>query len=106
MQLSVLGAGNEQKSLWCVVGPNSPYSHSPCILAANTLIDCVRPACDELVKNLREQGAVDQYLQDQLVVFAALAAGKSTFRTGVVTLHTRTALWIVEQLCNVRRIWF
>ena len=37
----------------------------------------------------------------QLVILMALAKGKSTIRTGPVTLHTQTAIHIAELLTQV-----
>jgi len=37
----------------------------------------------------------------QLVILMALAKGKSAIRTGPVTLHTQTAIHIVELLTQV-----
>lgn len=37
-------------------------------------------------------------LQDQLIVFMALAAGKSLMLCGELTLHTRTAISVAEQV--------
>jgi len=72
---------------------------------------------DELDAELRKGGVVDEYLQDQLVVFQALAGGRSSIpatleglsadrervdRTdapfGDGSLHTTTARWVVSQL--------
>ena len=73
---------------------------------------------DELDTEFRKGGCVDEYLQDQLVVFQALAKGRSVIfnssnagdadldeifdRTdepfGNGSLHTRTAKWVVSQL--------
>lgn len=49
-----------------------------------------------LVKALRSGGCVDDYLQDQVVIFMALAKGKSAIRTGPLTLHTSTAIHIAQ----------
>ncbi|KAJ3553579.1 hypothetical protein NM688_g3532 [Phlebia brevispora] len=57
-------------------------------------------AAEEILSNLREGGCVDEYLQDQIIVFLALAAGRSTIRTGPLTLHTKTAMWIAEELTD------
>lgn len=46
-------------------------------------------AADELVKALKEGGCVDEWLQDQMIIFLALAEGKSSVRTGPLTLHTK-----------------
>ena len=43
---------------------------------------------------------MDEWLQDQLVVYMALAAGTSRIVTGSLTLHTQTAIWVAEQLCG------
>ncbi|KAG4429021.1 hypothetical protein IFR05_015494 [Cadophora sp. M221] len=72
---------------------------------------------DELDAELRKRGVVDEYLQDQLIVFQALAEGKSSIartlddldsdrervgRTdelfGDGSLHTTTARWVASQL--------
>lgn len=41
----------------------------------------------------------------QLIVFMALAKGRSQIRTGAVTLHTQTAIHIAEQLTQVGVNW-
>jgi RNA 3'-terminal phosphate cyclase (ATP) len=46
-------------------------------------------AADELARNLEHGGCVDEYLQDQIIIFLALAKGKSTVVTGPLTLHTK-----------------
>ena len=49
-----------------------------------------RDAADELIKAIKGGGCVDEYLQDQIVVFLALAKGRSTVKTGLpLTLHTQ-----------------
>ncbi|KAK0105283.1 hypothetical protein ONS95_004332 [Cadophora gregata] len=72
---------------------------------------------DELDAELRKGGVVDEYLQDQLIVFQALAGGRSSIphtskslssdgtgvdRTdepfGEGSLHTTTARWVASQL--------
>lgn len=72
---------------------------------------------DELDGELRKGGFVDEYLQDQLVIFQALAAGKSTVPGSSEALaserdrldktdepfgdgstHTTTARWVASQL--------
>ncbi|KZT62757.1 RNA 3'-terminal phosphate cyclase [Calocera cornea HHB12733] len=57
-------------------------------------------AARELGRNLREGGCVDEFMQDQMIIFLALADGRSTVRTGPLTLHTRTAIWVAEQMTN------
>jgi len=49
-----------------------------------------RDAADELIKAIKGGGCVDEYLQDQVIVFLALAKGRSTVKTGLpLTLHTQ-----------------
>lgn len=43
-------------------------------------------AVKELFDNIDAGGCVDEYLQDQLIVFMALAAGRSTVLTGPLSL--------------------
>ncbi|CDO69035.1 hypothetical protein BN946_scf184834.g42 [Trametes cinnabarina] len=61
-----------------------------------------RDAARELTANLAHGGCVDEYMQDQMIIFLALARGKSRVKTGPITLHTRTAIWVVEQLTGFR----
>ena len=41
-------------------------------------------------------------LQDQLIIFMALAEGTSKVACGPLTLHTRTAIAVAEQLTAAR----
>ncbi|KAK7889159.1 hypothetical protein WMY93_024719 [Mugilogobius chulae] len=59
-------------------------------------------AAEMLLRNLRHNGCVDEFLQDQLIIFMALAKGTSRIRTGPVTLHTQTAIHIAEQLTQAK----
>lgn len=59
-------------------------------------------AGEELHKMIEEGGCVDKYIQDQLIVFMALAKGPSVIRTGEITLHTKTAIFVAEKLTSVR----
>ena len=55
----------------------------------------------DLRKEMKHGGCVDEYMQDQIVVFQTLAAGKAEVDCGVdreATLHTRTARWVAEQV--------
>lgn len=48
------------------------------------------------------KGCVDVYLQDQLIIYMALANGKSQILTGELTLHTKTAIYIAELMTKVK----
>jgi RNA 3'-terminal phosphate cyclase (ATP) len=47
-------------------------------------------AVKELINDLDSECCVDQYMQDQLIIFMALAKGKSRIKSGELTLHTKT----------------
>ncbi|XP_070563804.1 RNA 3'-terminal phosphate cyclase-like isoform X2 [Ptychodera flava] len=59
-------------------------------------------AADMLIRNLQYGGCVDEYLQDQLIIFMALANGKSQVLSGPITLHTETAITVAEMLTQAR----
>ena len=59
-------------------------------------------AVEHLLKDLSEGGCVDEFLQDQLLVFMSLANGVSRVRTGELSLHTKTSLVITEQLTGCK----
>ncbi|XP_064385885.1 RNA 3'-terminal phosphate cyclase-like isoform X2 [Halichondria panicea] len=61
-----------------------------------------RAAADELVRGVRSGGCVDEHLQDQLIILMALARGRSTIRTGPLTLHTQTAIHIAQLLTKAK----
>ena len=57
----------------------------------------------DLKNELRHGGCVDEYMQDQLVVFQAIAAGKAEVDYGndrEATLHTKTARWVAERVVD------
>jgi len=49
-------------------------------------------AAKELARDIECGGTVDQYLQDQLIIFMALADGVSKILIGAPTEHTRTSI--------------
>uniref|UniRef100_A0A8D3E4K4 RNA 3'-terminal phosphate cyclase n=1 Tax=Scophthalmus maximus TaxID=52904 RepID=A0A8D3E4K4_SCOMX len=59
-------------------------------------------AAEMLLRNIRHNGCVDEFLQDQLIIFMAAAKGTSRIRTGAVTLHTQTAIHVAEQLTEAK----
>jgi RNA 3'-terminal phosphate cyclase (ATP) len=68
----------------------------------------VKQVSDELIAELQHGGCVDAYLRDQLVVFQALAEGKSKVYGGAKkgidvqpSLHTKTAHWVAKELIGV-----
>ncbi|KAJ7408769.1 RNA 3'-terminal phosphate cyclase [Willisornis vidua] len=59
-------------------------------------------AAEMLLKNLKHGGTVDDSLQDQLIIFMALAKGVSRVKCGPITLHTETAIHFAEQLTKAK----
>ncbi|KAI8466238.1 MAG: RNA 3'-terminal phosphate cyclase [Monoraphidium minutum] len=57
-----------------------------------------RGAAEELLEALEGGGCVDQWMQDQLIIYMALAKGTSRMVCGDLTLHTRTAMLVAEAL--------
>ena len=57
-------------------------------------------AAAELLKGLASGGCVDEWLQDQLIIFMALAHGTSEMITGPLSLHTKTAISHATEICG------
>ncbi|KAL3288632.1 hypothetical protein HHI36_003065 [Cryptolaemus montrouzieri] len=76
-----------------------------CVLGSSALVkrgeqalDAGQRAAESLLKSIRDGACVDEYCQDQVIVLMALANGTSKIRVGEVTLHTKTAIHIIEKL--------
>ncbi|XP_072024002.1 RNA 3'-terminal phosphate cyclase-like [Amphiura filiformis] len=76
-----------------------------CLLAGSSLgkrgvqaEEVGRQAAQMLLDSLQHGGCVDEHLQDQLIIFMALASGVSKIRCGPITLHTETAIHVAKQL--------
>ena len=58
---------------------------------------------EKQIQKIQEDAAcVDEYLQDQLIIFMALADKPSQIRCGKITLHTTTAIHFAEQMTGVK----
>ncbi|KAL8998082.1 MAG: hypothetical protein Q9169_002775 [Polycauliona sp. 2 TL-2023] len=71
---------------------------------ASMLETVANTATKQLEEELQRGGCVDEHMQDQLVVFQALAEGRSVVDSGRdmdATLHTKTARWVTEQLLGM-----
>ncbi len=80
-----------------------------CLLAGSALGSPKRRAEEvdqeaamELVQALDSGGCVDEWLQDQMIVYMALASGTSEMLVGCLTLHTQTAIEIAKQVCGAK----
>eukprot|EP00747_Dinoflagellata_sp_TGD_P169394 gnl/TRDRNA2_/TRDRNA2_198301_c0_seq1.p1 gnl/TRDRNA2_/TRDRNA2_198301_c0~~gnl/TRDRNA2_/TRDRNA2_198301_c0_seq1.p1 ORF type:complete len:446 (+),score=61.70 gnl/TRDRNA2_/TRDRNA2_198301_c0_seq1:66-1340(+) len=75
-----------------------------CVLAGNAMDSSRTPsvgqlvsdACGALVADIQRGACLDSHCSDQVVIFMALAAGRSMFRTGPLTEHTRTAIHFAQ----------
>lgn len=70
-----------------------------------TLQHVVEKVVQDLASELAHGGCVDEYMEDQLVVFAALALGHTKIDRGAsrdASLHTQTAQWVVDSLLGPR----
>ena len=47
---------------------------------------------------------MDKYIQDQMIIFMALAQGESRLLCGPLTLHTETAIHIAEKMTGARYV--
>ena len=56
----------------------------------------------ELATDLDANASLDVHAADQILVYAALAGGESSFTTRELTEHARTAIWLIEKLLPVR----
>ncbi|KAJ4488318.1 RNA 3'-terminal phosphate cyclase [Lentinula aciculospora] len=61
-------------------------------------------AAQDLLRGLDAGGCVDEWLEDQIIIFMALAEGTSAVLCGKgeLRLHTRTAIWVAEQLTDAK----
>ncbi len=54
-----------------------------------------------MVEDLRSGATVDRFTADQLIIFAGLAEGESSFRIPRITEHVSTNLWLIEHILDV-----
>ncbi|OKY77617.1 MAG: RNA 3'-terminal phosphate cyclase RCL1 [Candidatus Methanohalarchaeum thermophilum] len=57
-------------------------------------------AAENLITEIKRNGAVDRYMGDQLVPFAGLS-GNSRYKTTQLTQHTLTNAWVVERFLDI-----
>ncbi|OQV12156.1 RNA 3'-terminal phosphate cyclase [Hypsibius exemplaris] len=80
-----------------------------CLLAGNCNGSKQKPthevaseAAGMIVSGLKTGAAVDEHLQDQLIIFMALAKGRSRYLSGPLSLHTQTAIYVCEQILGLK----
>lgn len=97
----------------------APDNASGIILVAHTDTDCIlgssalgkrneepedtgERAGNELIKSINQGGCVDEFCQDQIIILMAIAKEPSSVKVGAITLHTETAIFVVEYLTKVK----
>jgi RNA 3'-terminal phosphate cyclase (ATP) len=60
-----------------------------------------KEAADELLHTIEDGGCMDEWLQDQFILYMVLADGVSEILTGSLTRHTQTAIWVAEKIAGV-----
>ncbi|KAF5302012.1 hypothetical protein FQA39_LY10482 [Lamprigera yunnana] len=58
-------------------------------------------AAMEILKPIYDGACVDDHSQDQVIILMALAKGRSRVCVGELTLHTKTAIYVAEQVAKV-----
>ena len=83
------------------------FTASGQILGANSIGKRGKPAetvaeeaVQHLIEDLAQGGVVDEFMQDQLLIFMAMAKGQSVLRTGKLSLHSQTMIALINQLAH------
>lgn len=80
----------------CILGGSAVGSSN------ETSYETGRRAVNDLVHSIQVGSCVDPYIQDQLIIFMALAKGTSRIRTVFpLTPHTQTAIYVAELFTGV-----
>ena len=66
--------------------------------------DVGKEAAEKLVECIRSDACVDEYAEDQLLPYMALASvnGESRIRVHKLTNHTKTNIWVIEKFLPVK----
>jgi RNA 3'-terminal phosphate cyclase (ATP) len=64
--------------------------------------EVAKEATQALIKDLREMNCLDEHMQDQVIIFMALAEGESRLKCGALTDHTKTAIHYSELITGAK----
>ncbi|XP_050428789.1 RNA 3'-terminal phosphate cyclase [Adelges cooleyi] len=81
----------------CLLGTSALYD-----MRKSTVQSISNEACNKLVNELDSKSCVDANAVDNLIIFMALANGKSKVKCKEITLHTETAIHIAKQFTNAK----
>jgi hypothetical protein len=76
--------------------PPSPAPHSPYSPTSSAALDSGAHAAHQLLEDIASGATLDRHASDQIIPFAALAAGTSSFRVPLITEHTETGSWLAS----------
>ena len=63
-----------------------------------------KQAAKQVISALQRGACVDDFMQDQIIIFMALAEGQSRVVTGPLTMHTKTAIHMTQTLTGTEFI--
>jgi len=85
------------------------HTSTICILAGSGIgekgkkaEDVGTAAAEELLTQIKHGGCVDEFLQDQLIIFMALASGHSKIKSGPLSEHTKTSIHFSQLLTSAK----
>ncbi|XP_060880160.1 RNA 3'-terminal phosphate cyclase [Metopolophium dirhodum] len=81
----------------CLIGSSALYD-----MRKSTINSLTDEACDKLLLDLEVKSCIDPNALDNLIIFMALANGKSKVKCREITLHTKTAIYIAEQFTDAK----
>ena len=64
--------------------------------------DVADEAVNELLKYYKSKMCIEKHLSDQLILYMALAEGKSSFTVSEISNHLLTNIWVAEQFLKVK----
>ena len=82
---------------------------SGCVLGSSAILgpkdtpeQVGKDAATAMLRYIDQGVCLDEYAQDQVIIFMALAKGCSKVLIGPMTLHTKTAIYVLEHLTEAR----
>ncbi|MFW6117944.1 MAG: RNA 3'-terminal phosphate cyclase [Chloroflexota bacterium] len=61
-----------------------------------------RYVAERFIEDVKTGAAVDRYIADQLIIYAGLAEGITTYSVPRITEHVETNLWLIEEFLGAR----
>ncbi len=64
--------------------------------------DVGKEATQKIIEEIKSLACVDEYAEDQLLPYMALAKGESSIKVPKLTNHTKTNIWVIEKFLPVK----